>query len=485
MGTTAHQSSPATRTPRSRPLGRLVDWVHGRVLIPSFETRLKGRHTFEYWQELDRSQWLSRDAVLRLQLERLRQILTHAAQTCPYYRETWRALGLDPASVTDLKAFERWPITGKATRRQHRDGIRSEAPGLRMLTKGTSGSTGEPFAIDYDEGSLERRMAAAFRGYSWAGAPPGVKQFYFWGEPVFARPAAAIRKDRFHHRLYRRHLHNSLNFRDAVVESVLQDYERARAGVIVAFTRPLYEWARVMHERGLRPTPPRAIIVGAEKLHDFQRALIEEVFAAPVFETYGSREVMLIGAECDRHNGLHLTSEQMLVEIVDDADQPVPAGVEGRVVLTDFFNHGAPFVRYDIGDRAVATDRTCDCGRGLPMLERVVGRQVEVVITPDGRRVPGEVFPFLFKDQFEVARYQAIQDAADRIIVNVQLRQAWPDAAKTATLEALQKLVGAEMTVDLRIVDEISEGPGGKLGLVRNPWLAAQRAQNREAESRP
>lgn len=473
------------RTPRARPFGRGVDWLHGHVLIPAFETLVKGRRTFAYRKDLERSQWLSRDQVFDLQMTRLRRILDHAATTCPYYRDTWRTLGLDPASVTDLAAFQRWPITDKTTRRVHREGIRSQAPGLRMLSKGTSGSTGEPFAIDYDEGSLERRMAAAFRGYSWAGAAPGVKQFYFWGEPVFARPESAKRKDRFHHRLYRRHVHNSLKFREAMVDAVLADYERAGAGVIVAFTRPLFEWARVMQIKGLRPTPPRAILVGAEKLHDFQRAVIEEVFAAPVFETYGSREVMLIAAECERHHGLHLTSEQLLVEIVDDAGQPVAAGVEGRVIITDLFNDGAPFIRYDIGDRAVATDRQCDCGRGLPMLERVVGRQVEVVATPDGRRIPGEIFPFLFKDQFEIARYQAVQEVADRLIVKVQLRQAWPDAARQATLDALQNLLGPTMSIDLRLVDEIEEGPGGKLGLVRNPWLAAQRAQERNAENRP
>lgn len=476
MGSPAPRTSPS-RTPRLRPIGRAVDWIHGHVLIPAFEARVKGRHTFAYWRELERSQWLSRDEIAALQLRRLRDLLTHASTTCPYYRDSWRAAGLDPASVTDLASFRRWPITGKAIRRTHRDGIRSEAPGIRMLSKGTSGSTGEPFAIDYDEGSLQRRVAAAFRGYAWAGAQPGVKQFYFWGEPVFARPAEAVRKDRLHHRLYRRHLHNSLTFREGEVRRVLADYERARAGVIVAFTRPLYEWARVMQLQGLTPTPPRAIVVGAEKLHDFQRAVIEEVFAAPVFETYGSREVMLIGAECDRHRGLHITSEQLLVEIVDDDGAPVAPGVEGRVIVTDLFNTGAPFIRYDIGDRAVASDRTCDCGRGLPLLERVVGRQVEVLATLDGRRIPGEVFPFLFKDQFEVARYQATQETADRVVVRVQLRQAWPEEAKAATIAALKTLVGEGMTIDLRIVDEIQESAGGKLALVQNPWLAAARAQ--------
>ena len=474
----------AVPSPRARPVGRGVDWLHRQVLIPGFEAVVKRRRTFAYWRALEKSQWLPREQIEALQIDRLRRLLTHAATTCPYYRDVWASMGLDAASVTDVAAFARWPITDKATRRTHRAAIRSTAPRLRMLTKGTSGSTGEPFAIDYDEGSLERRMAAAFRGYAWAGAPPGVKQFYFWGEPVFARPALARQKDRFHHRLYRRHLHNSLNFRDGAVDAVLRDYERARAAVIVAFTRPLYEWARVMQANGLRPTPPRAIIVGAEKVHPFQRALIEDVFSAPVFETYGSREVMLIAAECERHHGLHVTSEHLVVEIVDDDGTPVAPGVEGRLIVTDLFNDGAPFVRYDIGDRAVASERVCECGRGLPLLERIVGREVEVVVTPDGRRIPGEVFPFLFKDQYQIARYQAVQDAADRLVVRVMLREPWPAAAKDATVEALHKLIGSQMTLVMEIVDAIEEGPGGKLALVKNPWLAAQRRREPEAAGR-
>ena len=141
-------------SPRARPVGRGVDWLHGHVLIPGFEAVLKRRRTFAHWRALEQSQWLPPERILALQLERLRRLLTHAATTCPYYRDLWASMALEPAAVTDLAAFTRWPITDKSTRRLHRDGIRSQAPGLRMLTKGTSGSTGEPFAIDYDEGSL-------------------------------------------------------------------------------------------------------------------------------------------------------------------------------------------------------------------------------------------------------------------------------------------------------------------------------------------
>src|SRR5207249_9066595 len=98
--------------------------------------------------------------------------------------------------------------------------------------------------------------------------------------------------------------------------------------VIVAYTNPLYALARSLEDQGLKAISPRSIIVGAEKLHPFQRALIERVFGAPVFETYGSREFMLIGAECDRHEGLHLTTENLLVEVLDDDGRPTPEGAE-------------------------------------------------------------------------------------------------------------------------------------------------------------
>src|SRR5262249_25984262 len=151
-------------------------------------------------------------------------------------------------------------------------------------------------------------------------------------------------------------------------------------------------------ERGLAAWSPRSIVVGAEKLHPFQRELIERVFRAPVFETYGAREFMLIGAECDRHDGLHLTTENLLVEVLDDEGRPAPAGAEGNAVVTDLTNAGMPFLRYVNGDRAVAGFGACPCGRGLPLLRKVVGRRLDVLHTPDGRRAPGELFPHLLKD---------------------------------------------------------------------------------------
>jgi len=460
--------------PRGRPIGRSIDWLHTRVLIPAYETGLKRRRTFAIWRGLEKSQWLSGEEIGRLQFQALRRLLTHAAETCAYFRDRWAELALDPASIQSVRDLERWPVISKHDLRANRQTIRSSL-GLDMLSKTTSGSTGEPFTIEYDTGSLDRRMAAAFRGYSWAEAPPGAKQFYYWGVPVLSRAWRARWKDEWHHRLYRRVLENCLEFRDHAAIDVLVRYERARPAALVAYTRPLYELSRLLSERGLRPTPPRAIVVGAEELHDFQRALIESVWGAPVFETYGCREVMLIGAECDRHSGLHLTSEHLVVEIVDEDGRAVSDGQEGRVVVTDLYNYGAPFIRYDLGDRAVKSGRRCPCGRGLPMLERVVGRRLDVVVTPDGRLVPGEAFPYIFKDVPEVGRYQVVQVAGDRLEVRIEPRSDWSPEVAASLMDRLRVVLGTEIGVHLQTVDRLDSGTSDKLLVVRNPWLAQQR----------
>ncbi len=125
-----------------------------------------------------------------------------------------------------------------------------------------------------------------------------------------------------------------------------------RPQTMIAYTNPIYEFARFIEAEGLPVPSLHSIVVGAEKLHAFQRQKIEEVFGVRVFETYGSREFMLIGAECEEHAGLHLSMDNLLVEVVDDEGSPTPTGEIGNVVVTDLFNYAMPFIRYVTGDLA-------------------------------------------------------------------------------------------------------------------------------------
>jgi phenylacetate-CoA ligase len=273
-------------------------------------------------------------------------------------------------------------------------------------------------------------------------------------------------KDALYHRLYRRSMANSFGLSDARLPRYFEQLRRCRPQSIVAYTNPLYFFARAIEERGLVPFSPKSIVVGAEKLHDFQRQTIERVFRAPVFETYGSREFMLIGGECEQHSGLHLTMENLLVEILDDEGRPTSDGDEGNVVITDLTNYGMPFVRYQNGDRAIAGSQTCRCGRGLPLLKKVVGRRLDMLETSDGRQVPGEFFPHLMKEYAAIRRFQVVQDDVQTVQVRLVVSPQWDVSSRESLERQIRQVVGDSVEIDIATVDDIPLTQAGKLQVV-------------------
>ncbi len=439
--------------------------LYRNVLLPVFDGVVKGRRTMSHWRDAEQSQWWSRDRIEEQQIQSLRLLLEHAQRTCPYYSAEWNAMGLDATSVQSLEEFSKWPLLTREAIRRHRLKMRTTAP-VKRMSKATGGSSGEPLQFDLDSGSNDRRTAMTYRGYGWAGAAPGTKQLYIWGTAVGKLPAWKRLKVDLHHRFDRHLILSCFEFTPEMMRSHFDRMNRYRAEVIVAYTNPLYEFARFIKQNGLVPAKPRSIIVGAEKLHDFQRKLIEEVFQAPIFETYGSREFMLIGAECDQHCGLHLSMENLLVEILNDDGSPTPHGQEGNIVITDLYNYGMPFVRYVNGDRAVAGFETCRCGRGLPLLKKVVGRQLDTLDTPDGRKIPGEFFPHLIKEFPAVRRFQVIQEKLDVITLKLVVDGGLTLADREHLLTEVRKCTGTEVDIRLQMVDDIPLTKAGKLKVV-------------------
>jgi phenylacetate-CoA ligase len=403
--------------------------AYGGLLWPFWDRFGRGRTTSEHLAFLEAMQWRSAEDIERYQLHALRALLTRAGTNVPYWRETFRRVGFDPRGVTRREDLGALPIlTRDIVRERYRDLV-DPAYAAMNLHKGTSGSTGTPLKFEYSPDSECWRQATRIRGYGWAGYRPGLPTFYYWAV-VAPMPSGArgwkVRVDRL---LKRETFVDSMHQDIASRRHALEALRRGRPAVVVCYTQSCAQFARWIVDSKLRDWDDIPVICGAEAVLPADRKAIARAFGPGVFETYGSRETMLLAAECEAHDGMHLQEENVLVEIARDG-RPVATGEAGDVLVTDLHNYGMPLIRYQNGDVArMASPSACRCGRGLRRLERVDGRRADILRDAQGNPVPGIIFHVLFSDaRREVVRqFQAIQRRDGSVTLKVVRGQDWSE----------------------------------------------------------
>jgi len=435
--------------------------AYRRCVFPVVSGRLLGRRTARYLVDAEAAQWWSEEHLAEHQLRAIVDICQHAQDSCSWYRAQAEQLGLDARTIDGLDDFRRWPVLNRETVVTAAAMMYSDHRGP-VIRSATGGSTGVPMAYRFDRDSAQRRAATTYRGYGWANAGLGAKTLWIWGTDLQPPGWRRRVRDGLINLLKRQHTVSCFALDAETMADYYAQLQRYRPQIIHAYTNPLYEFARFLLENSLTPPPPRSILVGAERLHGFQREVIESAFQAPVFETYGSREFLLIGAECDRHEGLHISADTLFVEVLDDNGQPTRHGDEGHVVITDFTNRAMPLIRFANGDRAIAGSSRCSCGRSLPLLTGVRGRVLDVIQLPDGRRLPGEFFPHLMKDYPGIRRFQVRQ--IDEQTIRIQLVTDPPLAE--STFDELQRRTrertGSRVEIEWDRVDSIPLTSTGK-----------------------
>jgi phenylacetate-CoA ligase len=399
-----------------------VDSLYGtayqKLLLPLWERGVRGRNTLAHLAYLEQSQWLSREQLEQAQTQELIALLSYAGQNVPYYRELFRKLRFDPRSVETRADLAQLPLLTREIVQERYEDLVDPAHRGKNLKKGTSGSTGKPLKFEYSHESECWRQAVKLRGYGWAGYRPGRKAFFYWARVSGGPPSPKMRVDRA---LKRETFIDSMKQDEAARRAALEDLRRTQPEVIVCYTQACAQFARWICDNGLRDWDDIPVICAAEAVLPADRAALSRAFGPDIFETYGSRETMLMGAECEAHAGMHLSEENLVVEVAR-AGTPVAPGESGDVVVTDLHNYGMPMIRYVNGDVAVlGPQQRCACGRGLRRLERVDGRRADTMYDALGNAVPGIVFHVLFSDaRREIIRqFQAVQTEDGSVTLKV------------------------------------------------------------------
>jgi phenylacetate-CoA ligase len=430
------------------------------VLMPIYEM-IKGKNLLHYINVYESNLILSKKQIEDNQWQALVVLIKHAFEHTSFYPKHWAKEGI--TSIDDIKCmadFAKLPVVTKDDIAKHyADLIADDAK--NNIKKATGGSTGQPFRFELNIDSNTRREAVMWRGYGWLGAGLGQKTLYLWGADIGQPTLFKTIKNTLYHQFYNRKMLNSFAMNADNMGSYVDEINTYRPTALVSYVNPLYELARFIIKNKIKVYSPKTILTGAEPLHDFQRDAIEQAFNCNVYDTFGCREFMLMSAECQEHKNLHINSDHLVVETLNDKGGSI-TGSTGDLVITDLYNYGMPLIRYVNGDRATLIDEPCGCKNPLPVMSSVDGRKLDIIKTPSGKIIPGELFPHLFKEFTGINRFQVKQTELSSLQIFIIANENFKDEDKQKITDEINKYASNELVLVFNLVDDIPLTVSGK-----------------------
>lgn len=405
--------------------------------------------------QLEQTQWWPPEQLAAHQWEQLRSVLQHAAETVPFYRERLRAAGIDPASCDDA-AFRRLPLlTRSDVQSQGEALLSSRVPdGHGRATMGqTSGSTGTP--IRFYRTELTQLFWRAF-----------TLRDHLWHQRDLSGTLAAIRI-----KVEEQRAKGWGPATDSAFETgwcatldIRTDIDRQLAWLReqdpdYLITHPSTLRALVLRAResGFKPRRLREVRTFAESLPADLRQLCREIWNVTLVDMYTCEEAGYIALQCPLHEYYHVQAESLMVEILGERGAPCKAGEVGKVVITTLHNFAMPLIRYELGDYA-EPGPACPCGRGPPVIKRIMGRARNVLRLPDGRRYFPSFPAEAWASVAPIRQLQLVQKSlADIEVRLVMERSLTPDEERRLTA-AFHRTLGYPFAIRFAYVESIARG---------------------------
>ena len=429
------------------------------LLFPLHE-RLKGHRTTAVRRWMEQTQWWPAEQLRALQLTRLQRLLRHAQDNVPYYRRLFDEAGFRVEDICSVDDLSRLPFLDKAAIRANTEALKSgNARGLARFN--TGGSSGEPLIFFIGKERVSHDVAAKWRATRWWNVDIGDPEVVVWGSPIElgAQDRARAMRDR----LFRTRLLPAFEMSDRKVAGFLDEIRSARPKMLFGYPSALSHFACHADAKGLRMDDLgiRVAFVTSERLYDDQRRQIGKTFGCEVANGYGGRDAGFIAHQCP-HGGMHITAEDIIVEIIDASGKRVPAGQPGEVVVTHLATGDFPFIRYRTGDVATLDTRPCSCGRGLPLLKEIHGRSTDFVVAQDGTVMHGLALIYILRDLPQVRAFKIVQESLDLTSVSVQPEGRLGDDVVVKIKKDFKARLGQGVTIAVNEVSEISPEKSGK-----------------------
>ena len=424
------------------------------VAAPADAIVLTLNHQFE------QSQWWSAPVIEALQMRQAERLLAHAREAAPFHRDRLAAFAAPEPGRLTMDEWRRIPPMTRADIQDAGKGLLSqsvpESHG-KAADVSTSGSTGQPVTI----------KSNLITGLFFAALN---LRYHIWHGRDFSAKVANIH--RLHHPEDAEKPRNwvpgyasgpmvELDIRSSI-ERQLTWLTEVKADYLLTHPTNLQALLERSEKTGAKPPGLSGVSTFSEVLEPEIRATCERVWGLAVVDAYSAFEVGMIALQCPKHPHYHVQSESVLLEILDAEGKPCPPGRIGRVVLTDLHNFAMPLIRYEIGDYAEAGE-SCSCGRGLPVIKRILGRARNRLTLPSGEKIWAGYADALEKFPAPVRQTRLIQRNLQEIEVRLVVARPLTPLEEEQVRTALGEALGRVFAYPLIYVDEIPRSRSGKL----------------------
>jgi phenylacetate-CoA ligase len=431
-------------------------------LVFPLHERIKNHGSVAVRKEMELSQWWDTKHLEALQLLKLQRLLNHVETHVPYYRDLFTSIGFKAADTHSLADLAHLPLLDKQKIRANTEALKS-ANSRDLARFNTGGSSGEPLIFYIGKERISHDVAAKWRATRWWDVDIGDREIVVWGSPIElgAQDGARAIRDR----LFRTRLLSAFEMSEQKLDRFLGQIRAMRPKMLFGYPSALSHIARHAEANGwhMDDLGIQVAFVTSERLYDEQRQQISNTFACPVANGYGGRDAGFIAHECPL-GGMHITAEDIIVEIVDHQGAPLPDGEAGEIIVTHLATRDFPFIRYRTGDVGVLDSEPCVCGRGLPVLKEIQGRSTDFLVAQDGTVIHGLALIYILRDMPQVRNFKIIQESLDltRVWVVTETRLSPEGMAKIE--RGFKARLGHSANI---LIEEMTEIPLEKSGKFR------------------
>lgn len=424
------------------------------------QEKFKDHDTVAIHKQMEDSQWWPKEKLAQYQLAKLQKLLARAEQSVPYYQQCFREIGFQPSQVRSLADLQKLPFLTKPIIRNQGERMKaSDALGLARFN--TGGSSGEPLIFFIGTERVSHDVAAKWRATRWWNVDIGDREIVVWGSPIELGTQDRVRVIR--DKLMRTELMPAFQMSESNLDRFVARIRERKPKMMFGYPSAISHIANHANKRGiaLNDLGVTVVFCTSERLYDHQRESIAAAFGCPIANGYGGRDAGFIAHECP-NGGMHITAEDIIVEIIDANGNPQLPGVAGEIVVTHLATGDFPFIRYRTGDIGILDCTPCSCGRGLPLIKEIHGRSTDFVIAADGTVIHGLALIYILRDLPEVQSFKIIQETRQLTRVLVVTKSGSEDEIRPKIIHGFKQRLGNNVEVRIEFVTDIPPEKSGK-----------------------